>query len=308
MYKIERLKSYFVCFFLFGLSSYIPSKRFNQKKQIHYTILKQLPRAVHVVFVVLYFCQTYWNSNIVTVSSVEYISTMSICGMQLAVLIDDIAFERKIERMLLNLFESIDFLEKSMKLPVCLKSFEQNLRWKLFLCNIMNIFFLYIKLMTKSPKISNISFIWYFILVVYRTIALFQVLFFIDLSNVILSHINQELQHLCSEFIVFPIKSNGNNKFVNTMRQIKVIHFKLCRVATLINSRFGWFMILSLLHLIAVPCISVFSVYVLLTGPSEWIYRTYRKYLDFYNSCATADTTVAPNKFFMHFSFFRLPN
>ena len=130
--------------------------------------------------------------------------------------------------------------------------------------------------MTKTP-VSGFSYIGYTILSVYRTIAQFQVIFFIDLSNVILSRINQELKILHIEFNVIPVKSNVNN-FVLALRQIKIIHFKMFKVATLINSRFGWFLILLVIHLIVIPCTSLFNIFVFFTGPSDWKARAYRNY------------------------------
>lgn len=265
-------------FFLFGLSSYTPSKRFNQMKQIQFKILKLIPKLLYYIFVGLYLFQTYVDSHLNTVPVVEYISAIVITATHIAVLIDDISSIRKTRRMLLILFDSVAFLKKFMKLTLCLKTFERNFRWKLFLFISIKMFLFYVKLMTirRIPSI-NLAILW-----IYQIIALFQMIFFIEFSTFILNSINQEIQLSFNEFqIMLSIESNVNH-FSKILRQIKIIHFKMCRVTSLINSRYGWFATLLLLEQIVIPCIGIFFIFVFNTGPSEWKLRSIRNYFEYF--------------------------
>lgn len=275
MHKIHHLKSYFILFYMFGVSSYTPIKKWNQRKQIPYKILKRLPKILHISICILNVIQTYWDLHTSAVSLVEYIYLTVITATHIAIFIDDVYSVRKIRKMLLILFDAFDYLTGFLKVPVYLKTFEKNFRQKFFLSFTINVFLFLFKINTNG-EMSNLGYFW-FILTVYKMIGLFQVVFFLDFSNHLQFCLNQNLNQLHGNCQVMLNQSNSDSMVV-TLRRIRKIHLKLCKIAPVISSRFGWFMILLLLELIVIPCICIFSIFVALTGPIEWRSRAYRKY------------------------------
>lgn len=254
-----------MCFYLFGASSYTPLKILNQKKQIHFRIVKFFPKAFHMLFTVCYVIQLIWHSNIVMTAG--YFSAAVFSATHIATVVDDISSVRKIRKMLLALFDSVTFLNNKMRVLLCLKTFEKNYRFKFFLTIIINTLFFLIKFLTDGDHLT-LENITVFLLLIYKMIAIFQVIFFIDFKNLILFSMNEHLKSLHCDLKILLIKSNSND-CTNTLKYVKTIHFNMWKVAELISARFGWFMIVFLLELVFVPCVSIFTVFVILTTDNE---------------------------------------
>lgn len=274
MYKIQHLKSYFVLFYLCGVSSYTPWKRFNQKKQFYFKILKFFPKILHFLLIFISVIHSYSILNLLKTPSVEIIFLITITATHCAVYIDDLSSVRKIRRMLLVLFQVFDQLTSMTRESLCLKTFERDFRFKLFVSVELNFFLFMLKLMIEDDEISAFKHLWFLILTVCKLIALFQAIFFIEFLNFILCCLNQELKHSCRDLL---IESNVEVA-VNKVQIAKKIHLKMCKIVQLISSRFGWFMSSLLLESIVMPCISLFFVFIYLTGPIELRYKTYRNY------------------------------
>lgn len=244
---------------------------------MHWKILKQFPNGLHMLVAILLLYQAYWDLQLSTISLVECIYNAVIITTHIAIFIDDVFSVTKIRKMLAILFDSFEILKGTLKIPMCLRTFEQNFRLKLFLCVIINVFLFLLKLKTKG-EVSKLKHFWSVILTVYKMIALFQVVFFVDFSNRLLFSLNKELSqyHGCCEVI-----STGSRieHFVFVLHNIQKIHFKLCNLVQITSSRFGWFICTLLMELIVIPCICIFFIFVFFTGPVEWRQSAYRKYL-----------------------------
>lgn len=261
MYQVHRLKSYFMLFYIFGVSSYTPSKKFNQKKQIPFKILKFLPKVVHISYIVFALLRLAYRFLYSPTFIVEYILVVTFTLPLIAILIDDVSSVPKIRKMLFLLFDTFHFLNNTLRVPVDLKTFEQNFRLKLFFSIVLNIFLFMIMMISKF---FGILYVWSVIVTIHKLFALFQVIFFVEFSNFLLFCLNQELNRLqygCHNLLIIShIESS-----VITLRNIKKIHFKMSKVNKLVTSRFGYFMTAMLLEFIVMPCIDIFYIFVLLS-------------------------------------------
>lgn len=222
--------------------------------------------------------KTFRDSQFQRLTLVEFIYTAALTAPHFATFIDDMGSAQKIRKMLLYLFDSVAFCKSSMKTPINLKHFEQNLRWKLFLSIIIQIFCILFRLTSgNNSSLNLLTNALIFTLSIYKMIGLIQVIFFIDLSNELIFSINQKLNHFRNNIEVLFINSN-DNECLNILCSVKMIHFKVWKVSKLISSRFGWLMIVTLLEMIVNPCISIFFLFVYFTGPNEWKWKAIRNY------------------------------
>lgn len=185
--------------------------------------IKWLPRVIHIMFIGLMLLLTYSGVENENIPQIAYALSVVYASTQLAIIVDDgIYGALKIQKMLTNLFDCVSVMENMLKFPVHLKAFEKNLRWKFFISVAISIGLDFLKIMIRNTRITGFTFAVFMeatwlILLLYKWLALTQVVFFLDFSSFLLRSVNEKLIQFRSDFEVLLLKSNVQH-FVNALR------------------------------------------------------------------------------------------
>lgn len=258
MFRIRPLKNYFLCFFLFGLNSYIPFR--PQKSRAKFILL--LPRIVCVFFIIstAFKCFQFLRRFYSTTPNV-HIAYMSILLGNTVSVAESVIHSALIKNILQSLNRTIDHLELVMNISVKIRNLAKNYRLKLIVVAVVNI----IAISCRIEIIMNVNQVDILISIgsVLLVLTSLHAILVLDLVGLLLFSINDHLNSIASETSSsFPMDPN---KIIRILRNVKTVHFKLWEISRSIERRFGWFMLVYTLDLGVLVIGFVFGIYVLVS-------------------------------------------
>lgn len=229
------LRNYFLCFYAFGVYFKYPFSR----PQFCRKLLSNIPRIIHLICVLtaillysfgllqrkesvilLLFLRIYFISNIIFV-------------------LDGDSNAKKVDAILLHLFQTENYLNNLIDVPVCLSGLKFKIHTKMFISVILIVAAFFAK--SFSTDIFSSLDTQRLILMAYRCWAIFLLIILIDYRNFLLFSLNQKLNAPRSKLL------KGDTSvwsLINLLCHIRNIHFKICKITSMINSRFGWYVII----------------------------------------------------------------
>lgn len=239
------IKTYFRWFHLFGLflkrpiSS--PNKKISKFKKI-------APIIVHSVFVILSIALLVRDliNKSANVDSYTNIATCATVMPNVIYLFEMCLSDTKVEDILLELKQSKVHLLKYLNVSVKLNRLKISTGIKFLLMIVIVGMLFFMKIILGSTLVSTQYDVLNFVLVFYKRFGVFLLVLLIDFESILLNSLNQRLEYLRLNFdqdridsVVFEV--------VYLFHHIRLVHLKLNNVSTMINSRFGWFLIAVLL-------------------------------------------------------------
>lgn len=269
-------RKYFICFFLFGINSRNP---FNLPKRIHNRTCSIIPRVLHSIFLCTFLylmCQNVFNDlkNSFKVLSLKYLMVSTNSFPNMVSLFSTLIKTDGVEEIMLMLNRAGVHLSMIANISVELRALERSLRIKCVFGVVISSLMYFLKIMVRSAVFSCSLDLFSFILVTYKCWTIFVVIFFIDYTGFLMFSMNQGLTSAQCEISHLDARSSNS---IHLLQQIRIVHYQLYAITSMINSQFGWFLIATLLDMFNVVTSSVFVVF-LVTDDSTagiWILRNF---------------------------------
>lgn len=261
MLRLKPLRSIFLLFAVFGQNRY--NWIFNSKWiSIIFWNLKffYLVFNLFSIFIVsLHF--TSYNQSVVIVLLVFSNLIPNFIGI-----VEDWVHTNKVQLMFCEFNDLFRYLETSMCISVRITNFADSFKKKINLCfAILSIEFILKLLLPSERFFSCYTDIVAMFAFLYKSIAVFHVVLFIDLQRLVLTSLNEKLNPVSEEN---PkdclIKPTRINEMLNSLPHIKAIYHKLWILSERINQRFGCFLLAAVLSIVTITIQSAMGIFIYL--------------------------------------------
>lgn len=263
------LKKYFYGFYLFGvhLKNHIPGKRAYCER-----LLLNIPRIILLICVIFTNVLYYRDMKNRTTTFIVYIPIMITSVPNLVSIANIDSCLTKATDIISALLETENHFKTRINVFVCRKAFQRVLRTKFVLCVIVPSAIFCFKLCFPSPAFSFESDFGRFLLAIYENWATFLVLVLIEYRNFLLISLNRKIKISKLSYL----DSNTLSLF-HLFGHIQRVHLKIHRISTMINSHFGWLLLMILLDHVNIITSSVLYIFVNVVDP-QFGFRIARNY------------------------------
>lgn len=263
MWCIRKLKVYFVCFYVFGLTTYIPLNK-NHRKMLE--VVSVFVRLVHTSILLGVYILFFIN-HIEKLQSNDFTeifeNVMYLCGNIIAsiVLYENITARYSANDICAHFASVVQRMDRNLQIKIQINKFQRMFVQKVVTKFLAVSFALLIRASTGSENVKltirlegNLYEISRFGLY----IVLFYVVFYIDLIVIALRSINDQLEH---HFYA----SRRYTRTSTMLYHLKCIHYNLWKISQIINQNYGLLTAILLLQYFA---IFVFAIFLMLTSRS----------------------------------------
>lgn len=267
MWCIRELKVYFVIFYLFGQSSYIPLKTDHVKGL---RIASYIPKIIHLTVPISHFILNAYNQKlkltsfhvIATQYSMFLVFLSNYYPLFLSVLYPNTSFQ------LCEYFGNIfQYLEHNLHINIQIGKFKKNFTQLLFLKMAFSTVAFASRFAETSVFLHPMENILFTVSVFIGIFAAFHVILFISLVHFILRTINKVFKNIWRG----PKRPNDAFEF---LRHLKWTHYKLWKISRALDNQFGLVILLLLLHNGLVMGFTIYRTFVI--WPSSLITSKYR--------------------------------
>lgn len=234
MLKLKPFQSFFICFYLFGLSPFI---WFNQpNKKLPFTIV-YLPRLLLTVFVAILL------SNDLFYQKFNANNTMLNLSIYLAIF--EISFiSNSFRTTWQTMCLTIDNFENSLHIHYPLETICKNFYWKFSLQILMILAGFFVQHSICSNENFPLHEINLAIAFTYKCVHLSHIIIYIDFIKIALNCLCEKIIRNDDNRKDYNENHNNNECLhkIRLMRQIKLTYFKIWRISNGVNIQFGWFL------------------------------------------------------------------
>lgn len=248
-------ENFFFCFCLFGIH---PRNPFCASKRSYVRFLSTIPRVVHLICIILfvYLLRRDVLKN-TRVLSLYYFSGLIALIPNAIFFFGTLTSANQVEDILIKLEQTTDHLKRFLKVPVNLENLEHLIHIKLF-CAVVICVPYFIKVFITSTVLSTALDCCAYIVIACKSCIILLVITLIDYMNFLTYSLNQHLEEVR---LVHPQIDASVWDLIHFLKRIRTVHFKLHKVAFMINSRFGWFLIAVLFDVFCLINNSVFLIF-----------------------------------------------
>lgn len=283
MFKLKTFQNYFSIVFIFGLNPYISFDTVDKqfRKLFYCTSVLNLT----VTFVVL----TAFYRHIFIESKFSIAYLFPIPSIIPNIIIVTGAFRQPhtchiISRMFCRL---INYLENNLNVKFSIEQFEKVFRKKFlyhFTVLITTFIFKLIFTVKTTYNLKLTTDILIFVIFTFELVQNILIVFYIDFVNFLIKSLIERLTVVERDLDLMP-KSIKCMETIRILLRVKRFHFKLIHCVERINSRFGWFMVFSMLGKLSEFTFSALWVFLFsATPPGITGLLFMRKYSIFINS------------------------
>lgn len=242
MWCIRELDPFFVCFHLFGLTAYIPSKAIHAKRLLFSSVFfKFIQLAVAFAFVVLSFSnvlqdQSLWKLPDFNSFLQRYINMHFFLLVNFVLLKSTIAphLSRRVCEHFCRVIEDMQFyLQIRLQMKTYKKTFVQKVA--------LNLLPLLLQLVFDPHFFSPLHARFYIVILMVTLFVVLHVILFIDLISLCLYSINTKLK----EHLYF---KQPYIRVILIFRYLKWTHYNLCKISEILNENFGLLFVIISLH------------------------------------------------------------
>lgn len=243
---VRELRPYFICFFLFGQTSYIPSEPNHLKHfRLISIILKLFNLAIPFGSTILFV----YNRSTDTVKSSEFNSFFSKYVIFVISLFTYLAFytsyvNPNLAHDICGIFDRlIPYIERNLHIKIDIRTFKQRFRRKLCFKLSIEIFTSVLRY-AMTDVVSAVENSLFTIMLVINIFGIFHLILYIDLIELLLCSINRKINVYAKE-IWF---TKRYTKTLSTFHRLKWIHYNLWKISRILNDKFGVLCIFFAIH------------------------------------------------------------
>lgn len=253
------LKKYFYGFYLFGvhLKNHITGKRTYCDR-----LLLNIPRMIRLICVICTNVLYYRDMKNGTATFIVYIPIIVTSVPNLVSIFNVDSCLTKATNIISALLETENHLKTRINVFVCGKALQRVLRTKFVLCVILPSAIYCLKLYYRSPAYSFESDFGRFLLAIYENWSTFLVLLLIEYRNFLLFSLNRKMKISKISYL----DSNTLSLF-HLFGHIQRVHSKIHQISTMINSHFGWLLLMILLDHFNIITSSVLYTFINIVDP-----------------------------------------
>lgn len=213
---------------------------FGEPNRFYKKLLSFIPRIIHFVWII-WSIYVFWGDFFTKKISPVYLTLGTASIPNLIFILDTDIYAKKLDALLINLFRTEYSLNLFRNEPVCLQMLKRKIRVKLFISVIMINAIYFVRILIYSSTFSLIHDIYRCILMTYKCWAIFFIIIVIEYRNFLISVLNQELGSLHSK--QFRANINFSN-LIHLLRHIRIFYSKFFQITEMINSQFGWCLVI----------------------------------------------------------------
>lgn len=263
------LEKYLFGFYIFGIYLENPFRESKRCYKIAFTVLLKVSRRIHLIFIILMMFQFFREIHNEKQTFV-FNSSWVIPIIPNVLMLFNSSFSTKMIKTIFSIIlRAENHLKNSIEVPVRLNILEHDIHVKLFFGVIANSAAFFFKMFVFSPIFTVFHDFTRFILVFFKSFAIFLVIVLIDYTTFLIFSLNEKLNGSRSDIF------HSNSKLRNVVQiicQIKIVQFRISKLTALINSQFGWFIIASILDNFYATTNNVLIMFVyLVSGSGNWI-------------------------------------
>lgn len=238
MHSLKPFQSYFSIFYVLGLNPFISFNNPNQKRS---KIVEFFLRFINVVVssFVIYITDMTWR-HAKWFAIFRYLSFSFDVWINFIAVFENLGNVNATYRILETISTVIELFLATFAANFPYNAMNKTLRWK-FLTIMSTVFLKFIGHRGTSPKIIMKNILW----TIFNTITnshLLHLIFYIEFMKFILIGLSEKVLSLTNQTRVH-WRHEKTREWLNVIRQIKLIHFKLWRIAHAVNLMFGWFLL-----------------------------------------------------------------
>lgn len=255
MWRILKLKVCFIWLYLFGQTTYIPTRRSVSKLLMILSILpKFISAIVFIANAILYYGIRFGekpfdfnNVSIYVISIINILSNFSSLLLNI--------FNPLLSRTICEMYVVIvQYIEINLKLKISFEKFSKQFHRQLISIFAYQCSTAALRFNSYSMYSSPLASATYGITFIYKDFAMLHIKLFVDLMQFILVMVNRNIDKIVRE-------RNRNLTIIEIVNHIKWIHLCLCDISKMLNSSFGLIIIMCLLENFATTVFSVYSVF-----------------------------------------------
>lgn len=234
MLKLQPFQSGFTILYLLGLNPFISFADLNKKRS---KIITFVLRSLNILLSSFLAISTglYINSNRSFIVFGHLVFAFDV-GINFVAVLENLGNLNATYRILQTISYVIDLYVKTFEVDFPYAAMKKSIRWN-FLLIVIAPFLSFIGHYRKGQLTQSIS--WF----IFNSITGFHVmhlLFYIEFMKLILAGLNDKIAILeCQKSVHW--RHERTKELLKTMHRIKLISFKICRIAHTVNSLFGWF-------------------------------------------------------------------
>lgn len=264
MARMKKLRKYFIIFFIFAQDVNIPLTQIPFRSLVYLpSILLLLVQLLFFWITFMYQAPTKWGlgngeSHLQLILTIFY-ATSSVC-----VLCENLLKPNAIPRIFKEIAITVRYLENKMKIPFGFEQFKRSYHRKMVAIYFTFMLSFGIRFLIKSSAHSQIIDISYFFISLFRCSAVLHILFYMIWLKCLLNSINLHFMALAHERNAFHA-----NTLTIYFLDLKYVHFKLRKIVSILNYRFGW--VINGLNL---------DAFIYLTNNLYWLFLYHIKFPD----------------------------
>lgn len=280
MHKLKTFQNYFTILYVLGLNPFISFANINKKRS---KIISFFLRSLNILvsLLVVFLTNVKWQNSkwLIVFGHLTY--SYDVCINFIAVF-ENLTNLNATYRILKTLSIVIEMFVTTFGANFPYTAVKKSIKWK-FLIIMLAVFLNLIGHLgnNKQKIIENI--LWTYFNTI-TSVHYMHLLFYIEFMKFILIGLSEKIVSMTCQTRVY-WRCERTKEWLNLIHQIKLIHFKLWRVAHTVNSLFGWFM---LSFMMEQATKFIFYAYYIFTSASKWdgkVIFIIRKYLFFNHFC-----------------------
>lgn len=243
MFKLKPLRSIFLWFLIFGLN---PCN----------SIFASRPRLITICYTIfngIYLSSIIYSAYVALQEShfqIIDILAHSIIVANFVGIIESWFFMEKMNSILIDINESLDYLETFIGITVQIKQFVRRFQRKIFYSLAVYIVEITVKtaFTTQIRNFTLAAVIMTLVDAVYMHLTAIHVIFFIDFRCFILTTLNHRLHPISSSSLDCLIIRRQENDVWRDLKHIKIIYSKVWKITEKINHRFGFTLLIMMIQ------------------------------------------------------------
>lgn len=242
MWRVRELKSYFMVFYLFGQTAYIPLKADHAKQlQILSVLLKMIHIGFPIAHTILFVYNRCEDSPLkdFDIFVTQYLFFfIFICASYASY---KNFFSPNLSRKICELFaDVIQYSETNFQSETQIGKFKKNFTRKFLIKVIVEFVTLLSRFVSKDVYLNPFELLFFTITWITSKITTFYIMLFIDLLECVLQSLNMKVKEILRD------KKQTKNAF-DMFHHIKLIHYNLWQISKILNEQFGMQLLLLLL-------------------------------------------------------------
>lgn len=238
MSKINNLRKYFIFFFIFAQDSNIPLGKVRSK------FLAYIPTIMPISVVIFFFRTNFEHSARSVYLSKAGNSTLLIVSIIFIIPIVFVMYENwtnreSIPHIFRELLITKRFIENKMKIPFNQTRFESVFLWKLAAILLSTFLQFVVRIFIRSAFFPLFSEFPYILIVLIKYIAVTHIVFYMDFVKSIFNSINLHFDAMANN-MAGKLPVLHSKTIISNFYDLKYVHYKMMRIISGLNSRFGW--------------------------------------------------------------------